>query len=63
MFALIDIIENYDWYHKLPNIEPFDLRYYVVRTSYVIFTLIMSISIPKLDLFMNFIGALAGTAA
>lgn len=62
MYATIDIIENFDWYNNMPNLESFDLRYYGVRTLYVILTGVIACIIPKFGLFMNFFGALSGTA-
>jgi amino acid permease len=62
MFAAIDIIESYSWYERLPNIESIDLRYYAIRTLYVVITALVAIIVPKFGLFLNFIGSLAGTA-
>ena len=62
MYATIDIIENFDWYQNMPNFESFDLRYYGIRTLYVILTGVIACIVPKFGLFMNFFGALSGTA-
>ena len=61
MIAPIDIIEQSDMYSNLPNLEWLDIRYYTVRTMYVLFTGILALIIPKIGLFGNFTGAIAGS--
>ena len=62
MVAPIDIIENYECYSRIPNFKNFDMRYYLVRTMYVISTGIIAILVPNISLFIDFVGALAGTS-
>mmetsp|Transcript_10261 Transcript_10261/g.9065 ORF Transcript_10261/g.9065 Transcript_10261/m.9065 type:complete len:128 (+) Transcript_10261:981-1364(+) len=61
MFAAIYIIEDYSWYHRISTWGKFDLRYYVIRAIYVIISGLMAIIIPKFGLFLDFLGAFAGT--
>lgn len=62
MIAAIDVIEEAEYYKKLPNLDTFDLRYYIVRTLYVLLTGALAISIPNLGRFLDFNGALAATS-
>lgn len=61
MVPCIDIIENTESYKKLPNLSFFDIRYYTVRTLYVLFTGFVAIYVPRFGRFVDFNGALSGT--
>ena len=63
MVALIDIIEQSDIYHSIPNFEWFNLKYYSIRTVYVMFTGFLAVTIPKIELMLNLVGSVGGTFA
>ena len=59
---IIDLIEQSKCYKSLPNLSIIDIKYYTVKTLYVLFTGIMAILIPRLGLFIDLIGSFSCTA-
>ena len=62
MIVVTEMIEEFKWYQNIPTVLDFDFKYYLMRTAYVALTGYLAISIPKIGIFMNFIGSLTCTS-
>lgn len=62
MFPNLDIIENFRWYQNLPASESCPvLKFLITRTLVVAFCGLIAVLVPSFGLFLDFLGALAGT--
>jgi proton-coupled amino acid transporter len=62
LFAGVDIIEHYEFYRNMPSLPWWpDFKYYFFRTSIVLLTGFIAVSIPQFGIFLDFLGAFAGT--
>ena len=62
MFPCLDIVEGFRWYKSLPNWSSFPAaKFLMTRTLLVVFCGIIAVLVPKFGLFLDFIGAFAGT--
>lgn len=64
MFPVFQILERANWYKRWQYLCKWRLGWtktYLMRTVCAILTLLIAISIPKFGLFVNLIGAMAGT--
>ena len=62
MIIFVEIVEDHQWYQNIPTFKRFDIKYYAFRTSYVILTGFLAIYIPKIGLFMSFVGSVTCTS-
>ncbi len=62
LFAGIDIVEHFGCYASLPTLPWWpDFKYYFIRTSIVLFTGFIAVTVPQFGVFLDFLGSFAGT--